>query len=263
MTDSFGSLSAGQLTAIARALRAGRLSAPLSQLAVAPFRGRVTDTAAPILIRLTSEGLSADHLAFFLDLLALERSSGQHSKDGIELVSTGPEPAGVPTRDTRIVVHDLFLQAEQSVMIAGYAIYQGHDVFRVLAEKMDTNLGLTVRMYLDVQRPYRDTSRSSEILRQFADRFRTREWPGSRLPEVYYDPRSLDPESTKRASLHAKCVVIDDRVAFISSANFTEAAQVRNIEVGALIRSELFARQLGDHFLGLADTRVLERVPGL
>src|SRR5439155_23106298 len=120
-----------------------------------------------------------------------------------------------------------------------------------------------VRMFLDVQRGHGDTSAASEILRRFAQRFRHREWPGSRLPEVYYDPRSLDQEGTKRASLHAKCVVIDERVAFISSANFTEAAQVRNIEVGVLVRSTTLAQQLANHFATLADRHILERVPGL
>lgn len=70
-------------------------------------------------------------------------------------------------------------------------------------------------------------------------------------------------EGPKRASLHAKCVVVDERMAFISSANFTEAAQIRNIEVGVLIRSEPFARQLAGHFMALADRRLLDRVPGI
>jgi phosphatidylserine/phosphatidylglycerophosphate/cardiolipin synthase-like enzyme len=218
---------------------------------------------APILSKLTADGLSPEHLAFFLDLLAAERDSRQASSHDVELVSTGPETSELPARDTRIVVRELFRQADRFVVIAGYAVYQGREVFRALAERMDENPHLDVRMFLDVQRTYGGTSPPSEILRRFAKRFRKHEWPGTRLPDVYYDPRALDPESSKRASLHAKCVVIDERVAFISSANFTEAAQVRNIEVGALVRSEPFARQLAGHFLGLADRHLLERVPGL
>ncbi len=262
MTDSFAPLSAGELTAAATALRAGRLPVPLSQLSVAPYLGRTAATVAPTLVKLTAEGLSAEHLAFFLELLATERNS-QRTGEEVELVSTGPEAAGFPARDTRIVVRELFRHADRSVLIAGYAVYQGHDVFGGLAERMDADPDLVVRMFLDVQRPYGDTSKSSEILRRFAERFRAREWPGSRLPAVYYDPRSLNMDASKRASLHAKCVVVDESIAFVSSANFTEAAQVRNIEVGALVRSEPFARQLAQHFLGLADQRLLERLPGL
>jgi phosphatidylserine/phosphatidylglycerophosphate/cardiolipin synthase-like enzyme len=208
---------------------------PLSQLALASHLGRAASTAAPILITLTAQGLSADHLAFFLDALASERDLSVRGDASVELVSTGPEPAGLPARDTRIVVRELFRKAEQSVVVAGYAVYRGRG----------------------------DTSRASEILRRFADRFRSHEWPGSRMPEVYYDPRSLDLHATKRASLHAKCVVVDERVAFVSSANFTEAAQVRNIEVGALIHSETFARQLAGHFTSLAEQNHLSRLPGI
>jgi phosphatidylserine/phosphatidylglycerophosphate/cardiolipin synthase-like enzyme len=72
------------------------------------------------------------------------------------------------------------------------------------------------------------------------------------LPEVYYDPRSLDREITAQSRLHAKCVVVDRRVAFVTSANFTEAAHERNIEAGVLIQSPRFASRLADHFDALA-----------
>ena len=85
-------------------------------------------------------------------------------------------------------MRELFRQAEQSVLVAGYAVYPGRDVFEALAERMDARPELKVRMLLDVQRKRGDTSAPSDIVRRFADRFRRREWPGSRLPEVYYDP---------------------------------------------------------------------------
>jgi phosphatidylserine/phosphatidylglycerophosphate/cardiolipin synthase-like enzyme len=50
---------------------------------------------------------------------------------------------------------------------------------------------------------------------------------------------------------------VDRQVAFVSSANFTEAAQVRNIEVGVLLRSGKFAIQLAKHFEVLAAQGIL------
>jgi phosphatidylserine/phosphatidylglycerophosphate/cardiolipin synthase-like enzyme len=47
----------------------------------------------------------------------------------------------------------------------------------------------------------------------------------------------------------------------VTSANFTEAAQTRNIEVGALIRSERFAIRLADHFEALVAAGLLLPVP--
>jgi hypothetical protein len=41
------------------------------------------------------------------------------------------------------------------------------------------------------------------------------------MPEVYFDPRSLETDLDRRASLRAKCVVVDKEVAFVSSAKFT------------------------------------------
>jgi phosphatidylserine/phosphatidylglycerophosphate/cardiolipin synthase-like enzyme len=55
---------------------------------------------------------------------------------------------------------------------------------------------------------------------------------------VFYDPRSVTLEPGKAAALHAKCVVIDEFDLFVSSANFTEAAQQRNIEVGLRLRDK-------------------------
>ena len=58
------------------------------------------------------------------------------------------------------------------------------------------------------KRAHGDTSSEAEIVRRFAAHFVARDWPGKRMPEVYFDPRSLEPDSARRASLHAKCVVI-------------------------------------------------------
>src|SRR5262249_12702088 len=137
-------------------------------------------------------------------------------------------------------------------------VYQGREVFKRLAQRMDERPDLRVQFFLDVQRQPADTAQPEELLRRFAHRFRTSQWPGERLPAVYYDPRSLDLEPGKHSSLHAKCIVVDRRVALVTSANFTEAAQTRNIGVGALIRSEPFARQVAEHFEALADARLLK-----
>src|SRR5262249_55704023 len=146
-------------------------------------------------------------------------------RDPVELVWTGPETPEFANRDTRVVVRELFATARESVLVAGYAVYQGKEVFRTLGERMDQDQALSVRMFLDGRRPPRDTTLRADIIRLCVDNFRKKEWPGRRLPELYYDPRSLAEERANRSSLHAKCIVIDSRMAFVSSANFTEAAQ--------------------------------------
>src|SRR5215472_1239084 len=94
---------------------------------------------------------------------------------------------------------------------------------------------LSVRMCLDMRRATGDTTRTDALLRRFAERFVREEWPGQRVPELFYDPRSLVEGGAARASLHAKCIVVDGERAYIGSANLTEAAQLRNIEVGVVV----------------------------
>ncbi len=149
---------------------------------------------------------------------------------------------------------------EREVLVAGFAVYQGKEVFSRLAERMVEIPELRVRFFLEIRRNPGDTALASELVRRFVARFRTKEWPGEKLPELYCDPRSLEANREKRSSLHAKCVVIDREVAFVTSANFTEAAQERNIEVGALIRSEAFANDLHRQFDLLLEANALVRV---
>ena len=130
----------------------------------------------------------------------------------------------------------------KSVIVAGYAVYQGQRVFQAIAERMNDVPELRVQMFLDIQRAQGDTLAPREIVRRFADRFRTKQWPKDRkLPELFFDPRALEADSLKRACLHAKCVVIDRKDLFVSSANFTEEAQERNVEVGIVIHSPSLA----------------------
>jgi phosphatidylserine/phosphatidylglycerophosphate/cardiolipin synthase-like enzyme len=64
------------------------------------------------------------------------------------------------------------------------------------------------------------------------------------------------------ASLYAKCIVIDNEIAFVTSANFTEWAQERNLEAGVLIRDEGFARSLRNQFEALIAASRLRLLPG-
>ena len=57
--------------------------------------------------------------------------------------------------------------------------------------------------------------------------------------------------------LHAKAVVSDDEAVFVTSANLTEAALDRNIEVGLLVRDRALAATVLSHFQGLIDHGLL------
>jgi phosphatidylserine/phosphatidylglycerophosphate/cardiolipin synthase-like enzyme len=194
-------------------------------------------------------GMSAIAMAWTLDLLASTLASRPALEDIVDLVTTAPAASRVANRDTAVVVSELFRNACTSVVIAGYAVHQGQRVFHALAERMKQCPDLKVRMFLDIQRGNGDTSAPEELVRRFLYRFRTSQWPaGAPIPQIFYDPRAVSLDRNGRAALHAKCVVVDETDLFVSSANFTEAAQERNIEVGLLLRSPWVAARLSGFF---------------
>jgi phosphatidylserine/phosphatidylglycerophosphate/cardiolipin synthase-like enzyme len=232
-------LSESDLRSMVTALRSGRLSPPFPPVALQRMVSmQFASQLSGELQGFHKQGFTPDQIATTIEILLQDRSVRPSPEDVIDLVTTGPEAAGVTNRDTSVVVRELFAHAQTSVLIAGYAVYQGQRVFQALADRMYEHPELHVRLFLDIQRGHTDTTTASDLVRRFADRFTKHQWPKDRpLPEIFYDPRSLAMPADKRASLHAKCVVVDRREVFVSSANFTEAAHERNIEVGLLIHS--------------------------
>ena len=64
-----------------------------------------------------------------------------------------------------------------------------------------------------------------------------------------------------RGVLHAKALVVDDEAAFVTSANLTEAAFDRNLELGVLSRDRALASGLARHFRVLIDQEWLLPLP--
>lgn len=261
MAALFSGLSGQALRTLADAFRGGRLGATSSPLAI----NRVCacpEAAVSDLQRLLGEGMAPGHLALLLDAHADGLERPMVAAQSAELVWTGPEGSDAYCRDTSVVVRDLFATAQRSVLVSTFVVNQAGTVFEALAQRMDELPDLQAQVFLHVPRGPRDTRYESEILREFAAKF-TKAWPGERPPEVFYDPRGLAAKSEERATWHAKCVVVDDDAAFVTSANFTDWAQQRNVEAGVLVRDRQLVAQLRGQFDGLVRTQQVKRVPGL
>ncbi len=255
MTSIFRQLSLPNLIGLATAIADDRLPIPVTEAALLSYVPCLL--AKPVvseLNRLIDTGVTLSHLAYTLRILAEERLESQKLRDRIDLVWTGQEFSGSSSRDTRIVVCELFQSATESVLISSFALDKGDStrlLFQALSERMTLFPNLDVRIFLNVHRPYQDLTSESILLRQFAEFFRRDIWSGNKLPEVFHDPRSLSVEPNKRACLHAKCVVIDRERVLVTSANFTEAAHDRNIEAGILIDDPAIADAITNQFNSL------------
>jgi phosphatidylserine/phosphatidylglycerophosphate/cardiolipin synthase-like enzyme len=133
----------------------------------------------------------------------------------VELVWTGPERFGSTSRDTKVVVADLFARAQHSVLVSSYSLSSGAHLFAPLAARMTALPNLRVRMFFDLTVQETRAQSRAEYEARFVERFRSSQWPAARLPELFHDPRTIEDH---RISLHAKCVVVDEEIALVTSA---------------------------------------------
>lgn len=195
-----------------------------------------------------------DALVTAVDLVVEERVRAE--RPPLELVWTGPASAAPQTRDTAVVLADLFTCAKQRVMVAGYAFTNGSKILAPLHEAM--RRGVEARFFLDIpgQAPSEEAIPSFAAAR-VADFVRENWRFGAPYPEFFYDPRTARPGP--EILLHAKCAVVDGRRALVTSANFTFSGQMRHIEVGVLIDDVRFAGRLEGHFNVLVAQHLLSR----
>ncbi len=248
------------LARLSSALRSGRLVPPFNVVSIMRLcPSSDSRILAEELVRLNESGWSPAQLAELSDAILAAKQPNADSVP-VELVWSGPEATGIVNRDTGVVTRELFGQATSDVVLVGFAVHQGREIFSRLTQRMAELPALRVRLFLDIRRPGGPARPARQTAKEFTAHFLATEWPSVKLPELYFDPRSLADESTYRSSLHAKCVVIDRFVSLVTSANFTEAAQQRNIEVGALISSAAFSSQLVGHFEKLVEVGALEQI---
>ena len=260
-SDALNDLDHPSLGTLADLLEANLLTAPFTKLSLQSHIPKAhVASISSYLNRLAKQEVSTSQIALIIRSFAAGKQANPGISELIDVVVSGPDVAAT-ARNTGVVIRQLFNKANERVLAVGYAVYQGHSVFRDLAERLDLDESLEATLCLEVRRENTDTSLDSQVVGRFAKNFAENEWPGKRLPRLYFDPRSLNPTGPVQSALHAKCVVIDGKEALVTSANFTEAAQERNIELGLLVNSPAVAGQIEGHFHSLIRNGHLERLP--
>jgi phosphatidylserine/phosphatidylglycerophosphate/cardiolipin synthase-like enzyme len=214
-------VSTSELERLQAALVGHRLSFPLSRWGL---QGEGLEMLAGEALALNALGREGA-LAVLGAVIAERRARSQPP----ELVWTGPESRWSGARDTAVVLAGLFRKATATVLLAGFAFDHAADVLQPLHEALQR--GVSCRLFADAG---------------VAAGFLREHWPfGPPFPEIH----GFAPEKGVFASLHAKCVVVDGRWVFVTSANFTDRGQTRNVEVGVLLEDARLAAVLEAQFV--------------
>jgi phosphatidylserine/phosphatidylglycerophosphate/cardiolipin synthase-like enzyme len=250
------------LRALADAFEAGPLKNGISSHALASFVGRRSSEFAPLFHDMVASGCSPAVLGRICRSFAVANTKIEAAEKDFFLTLSGPEVTGTPVVDTATVVRGLFNEAVSDVILTSYVFSHAKDLLAPLAAKHDADSTFRVRIITDLSHQRKHQEEPLPVVaNRFRKNFLEHHWAGHRAPELWHDPRVFKPEpGAKPGVMHAKVVIVDLAAALITSANFTEAAQSRNIEAGVLLRQPRQVRRLRDYFEGLIDEGKLARI---
>lgn len=182
---------------------------------------------------------------------AIEHLVGD-SRPLAEIVWTGPANGRFPVRRIDQIMYDLLSKASKRVMLVTFAAHRVRFLREHLAQAAQRGVEITLIV------EYSDES-EGQLTMDAVAAFEDDRLSGMK---VYYWPienRERN-QAGRPGKLHIKCAVIDD-VAIIGSANLTDDAFNRNMELGIMIREMATVTAISDHFRELITRGVLVQVP--
>lgn len=264
MTMTFrglNNLSEATLKDLADSLKGGRLSAGLSEADVRSICGDSWEDAWSDLNAACASGFNIEQLAILVGAIFEARNYEPEVDRLFELILTGPHMNGAEVTSTETMFHRMVDLAQEELIIAGYAFFNGKALFGALAAKMQANPNFKVTFCVNIERKEHDTTTDDGIIIEYMKTFKRFNWSdGVRLPDIYYFPPALKTREQGKAVLHSKCVIIDGKEALVTSANFTGNAQRTNLEAGVLVKDKLMVKRLRTYFVSAIESRLLEKV---
>jgi cardiolipin synthase len=179
------------------------------------YQGRVDEF-------LRSQSNARSNLAPMLEVALAAKRSRQTT----ELVWTGPSTPVVPVRRTEQVLCELIRSAEQRLTITSFGIFQVPRLVDELEQALARSVAL--RIVIGDRESHSDQEidhQRQQLGRVVAAQATLLQWPPERRPRD---------EQGHAGLMHVKAAVADSSIAFLSSANLTEAALERNMELGLI-----------------------------
>ena len=160
----------------------------------------------------------------------------------VSVVWTGPESGVSSSRLTAATVIELINAAQSELLLVSYATYTEPSIAAALSAAAARGVAVTL-----LAERHEDNPSYTALGTPF---------PGLGALRLNWPANSRPPG----ASLHAKVIVVDDKIALVGSANLTSRAMESNLECGILIRGGPQPRAIRDHVTGLYAAGLLLRL---
>ncbi len=183
-------------------------------------------------------------------VLAMEAAAHIHEEDSedhrIDIVWTGPTTEFIPVRRTEQVLLELIRGAKESVFFVSFVTHGMPALEEAIKDAMSRNV--TVSILIERGKEYGGTLSFDPVgpLKDSLSGVHIYTWP--------IENREVD-DTGRYGSVHAKCAVADGRVVFVTSANLTDAAMDKNMELGLLITGGTIPSAIRKHFEALIMTK--------
>jgi cardiolipin synthase len=165
-----------------------------------------------------------------------------------EIIWTGPANNRFPVRRIDQVLYDLVSKAKKRIVLVTFAAHRVRHLCAHLTQAVDRGVELTLIVESE------DES-EGQLTRDAIEAFRN--VPAARTHLYYWPLEKRERNQAGRpGKLHMKCAIVDD-VALIGSANLTDDAFNRNMELGMLVREQTTVETISEHFRELIRSKVL------
>lgn len=159
-------------------------------------------------------------------LYALVTASSLKTEAKSSIVITAPPSFSIKAKSTKNTVDALLHDACSSILITGYSLSDYFDeLLDCIIDK--SQRGVWIRFFVN----HIESQSNMDKLLRYKGRF---------LKIYDYPKQSED----KIAALHAKVISIDGEKSLITSANLSYHGQEGNLELGTLVESKQFAKEL-------------------
>jgi cardiolipin synthase A/B len=168
-----------------------------------------------------------------------------------EIIWTGPANSRLPTRRIDQVLYDLVSRAQRRIVLVTFSANRVSHLCAHLTQAANRGVDLTLIFESAAESEGQLTMDAINAFRGVpAEHTRLYYWPlGQRERN----------QAGRPGKLHAKCAVVDD-AALVGSANLTDDAFNRNMELGMLVREPSTVAAIAGHFDELIRQGVLVEV---